>query len=132
MSNPATPIANNAMQMIPKDQWIAFLADFTRRNRGAHARLEVLGGDAGYQVETEDRPFDGVAADVKDAENTIWFSFGSTPSEHLAHGVHGAVKLYAIPASNSSGEVFAAEAGDGSKTVLYLSKPEDFALPPAR
>jgi len=41
----------------------AFLADFTRNNRGAHARLEVLGLDVGYQVETDNRPFDGIAAD---------------------------------------------------------------------
>src|ERR1700688_1200713 len=91
MRNPATIPSAGATDTITvaPDLRIPFLADFTRRNRGAHARLEVLGGDVGYQVETEDRPFDGVAADVKDAENTIWFSFGSTPSDHLAHGVHG-------------------------------------------
>jgi hypothetical protein len=97
------------MQTVLKDEWIAFLADFTRRNRGAHGRLEVLGGDTGYQVETEDRPFNGVAADVKHGEHTIWISFGSTPSDHLAHGVHGAVAVYALPASKRSGEVFAAD-----------------------
>jgi hypothetical protein len=28
---------------IAENQWIPFLADFTRENRGGHARLEVLG-----------------------------------------------------------------------------------------
>jgi hypothetical protein len=131
MSNTATTIGNTLMLTVPKGEWIVFLADFTRRNRGAHGRLEVLGGEIGYQVETEDRPFDGLAADVKDRENTVWISFGSTPADHLTHGVHGAVALYTLPASMSSGEVFAVEVADGSKTVLYLSRPEDFALPPA-
>jgi hypothetical protein len=131
MSGATTPIDNISMQLVQKDQWIAFLADFTRRNRGAHALLEILDRDAGYQVETENRPFDGVAADVKDGEHTIWFSFGSTPSDSLAHGVHGAVALYSGRRSPVRGEVLAAESSDGSRAVLSLSKPDDFALPPA-
>src|SRR5260370_41977477 len=46
---------------IAEDQWITFFAEFTRENRGAHARVEVLGTDVGYQVETDNRPFDGAA-----------------------------------------------------------------------
>jgi hypothetical protein len=59
---------------------MAFSADFTRENRGAHAVVEVLGPDVGYNVQTEDRPFDGIAADVKDGEDTVWITFGSTPA----------------------------------------------------
>jgi hypothetical protein len=55
---------------IEPDRWIPFLAEFTRENRGAHARLEVLAVDQGYQVETENRPFDGVSADAKDVSTT--------------------------------------------------------------
>jgi hypothetical protein len=33
---------------LEKNQWITFLAEFTRQNRGAHARLEVLDPDIGY------------------------------------------------------------------------------------
>jgi hypothetical protein len=131
MSNVEALVGSIPMLTIPKEQWITFLADFTRRNRGAHARIEVLGGEVVYQVQAEDKPFDGVSADVKDGEHTIWLSFGATPSDHLSHGVHGAVVLYTLPASVNSGEVFAVGANDGSKTVLYLSRPEDFALPPA-
>lgn len=131
MSNAATVIDNIEMQMISKDLWIPFLADFTRRNRGARARLEVLGGDTGYQVEIENRLFDGVSADVKDGESTVWISFGLLPSNSLAHGVQRAVALYALRTSIRSGDVFAVEASDGSKTLLSLSRPEDFALPPA-
>jgi hypothetical protein len=131
MSNAATPINDITMQVIPKEQWIAFLAAFTHRNRGAHARLEVLGSEAGYQVETENRPLDGVAADAKDGEDTVWISFGATPADHLTHGVHHAATLYTLRPTENGGEIFAVESSDGSKTVLYLSNPEDFALPPA-
>jgi hypothetical protein len=56
------------MREIEPDRWIPFLAEFTRENRGAHARLEVLAADQGYQVETENPPFDGVSRAHRRAE----------------------------------------------------------------
>jgi hypothetical protein len=79
--NQSTGLQRNA-QGIERDQWGPFLAGFTRENRGAHARLEVLGSDVGYQVETENRPFDGVSADVKHGEDVVWIAFGSTTDDH--------------------------------------------------
>lgn len=74
-------------QEIELDRWIPFLAEFTREYRGAHGRLEVFGADAGYQVETDNRPFDGIPADIKDRENAVWINFESTPADHLTHGI---------------------------------------------
>jgi hypothetical protein len=115
---------------IAKDQWIPFLAEFTRENRGAHARLDVLGEGVGYQVETEDRPFDGVAADIKDQERSVWISFGSTPEDHLTHGVHAVIAIWVLPPTANAGPVLDVESEDGTRTVLELSKPEAYALPP--
>ena len=78
---------------IPQDQWTTFLAEFTRRNRGAHARLETMGTDAGSRVEAEDRPFGGAAADIKDGEQVVWITFGATPEDHFTHGVRKATAL---------------------------------------
>ena len=117
-------------EVLPKDQWIPFLAGFTRRNRGAHGRLEVLDGEAGDVVEVEGKPFEGVSADVKDGEHTIWVSFGGAGSSQLTHGIHEASALYMLEPSDESGEILCAEAADGSKTILSLSKTGDFALPP--
>src|ERR1700722_7669898 len=70
MTNPATIPSAGAYDTITVAPGvrIPFLADFSRKNRGAHARLEVLGPDVGYQVETENRPFDRIVHDVKDCE----------------------------------------------------------------
>jgi hypothetical protein len=118
-------------QEITPDQWIAFFAQFTRENRGAHARLEVLGAEVGYQVETEDRPFDGISTDVKDGERTVWISFGSTPDDHLTHGVHQVTVVRVLPPIGEAGAVVEAVSKDGTRTVLELSRPEAYALPPA-
>ncbi|MCU1334865.1 MAG: hypothetical protein JWO19_446 [Bryobacterales bacterium] len=116
---------------IPQKEWLPFLAQFTRENRGAHARLEIIGQEIGYQVETEDRPFDGVSADVKDGEHTVWIIFGATPEEHHSHGVAKATVLRVMfPDAPGSGPVLEVESQDGTKTLLELSDPEKYALPP--
>lgn len=116
--------------LLDRAQWIAFLAQFSRENRGAHARLDVLGPDVGYQVETEDRPFDGIAADVKDGEDVVWIHFGSTKDDHLTHGVQKVTAIRVRPAAGQRGAAVLIEAQDGTKTLLELSRPEDYALPP--
>ncbi len=99
MSKSNTLSKQSNVQEIHQEQWIPFLAEFTRENRGAHARLEIIGADSdvGFQVETENRPFDGVSADIKDGERTVWITFGSTTTDHLSHGVHGAVAIRMLP-----------------------------------
>src|SRR5436190_23798786 len=90
----AKPIrSQETAQAISAEQWVPMLAQFTRENRGARARLEVIGVDEiGYAVETEDRPFDGVSADTKDREHAVWFAFGPAP-DHLTHGVQSVTAL---------------------------------------
>ncbi len=112
-------------------QWAAFLAQFTRDYRGAHARLEVLGEDVGYQVMTDDRPFDGLAADVKDGERSVWVTFGSTKEEHVTHGVHNVTAIRKGPPPPDAAAVVEIEAADAVRTLLTVSHPEAFALPPA-
>jgi Family of unknown function (DUF5335) len=133
MTNSATIPSAGAHDTItvPRDLRIAFLADFTRNNRGAHARLEVLGPDVGYQVETANRPFDGIVPNAKDGEDAVWIIFGSTPDQHLTHGVHGVTAIRVRLASAVHGAAVLVEAQDGTKTLLEFSRPEDYELPPA-
>jgi hypothetical protein len=118
-----------ARKLEPRE-WASFFNDFTRENRGAHAQLEVIGGEVGYQVETENRPFDGVAADLKDGERAVWITFGSTPADHLNHGVRDISAIYMIPRTETTGAVLEIEADDGTRSLLTLSQPGAYALPP--
>jgi hypothetical protein len=131
MSSP-TPGSRLYFEMVTQDRWIPFLAEFTRENRGAHARLEIIGPDAeaGYQVETEDRPFDGVAADLKDSEKTVWITLGATAEDHLDHGVYGAVAIQVSLPREGRGAILEIQAEDGARTILNLTSPDAFALPP--
>lgn len=118
---------------IREDNWIPFLAEFTQENRGAHATLEMVGGDndTGHYVETEDRPFEGISADVKDKERTVWIAFGATAEEHMTHSVHDVAAIRMLGPTETTGPVLEIESADGGKTLLQLSDAEAYELPPA-
>jgi hypothetical protein len=116
-----------SFEEIEQDQWNPVMATVTRTYRGAHARLEVMGPEVGYQVETEDRPFDGIAADIKDHERIVWIYFGD-----LAHAVHRVNMVRMVPETDDAGPVIEIEDQDGAKTILTLSSAAEFALPPAK
>ena len=85
----------------------------------------------GRQVETEDRQFDGISADAKDGESTVWITFGSTPDGLFTHGIHGATAIRVRPATVDAGAAIEVDARDGTTTLLILSRPEEYALPAA-
>ena len=127
----AKPTPQQATQEIKQDQWIPFFDEFTRENRGAHARLEVIGvADVGYEVATENRPFDGVSADTKDRERSVWLIFGATPQDHFNHAVQNVTAVRTLPPAGLRGAVLEIEAADGTRAILTLTPPEEYLLPP--
>jgi hypothetical protein len=118
-------------QEVRREQWEPVLTSVTRDYRGAHARLQVFGPDVGYQVETADRPFDGIAVDLKDGEHIVWIHFESSPGDHLAHGVHDVTAIRMLQPTATTGPVIEVEGADGTKSLLTLNNPEENALPPA-
>ncbi len=130
MGQPTTVSEQTETLEIARDQWLPFLSEFTRANRGAHGQIEVLGSEIGRFVETEDRPFDGIAADVKDREDAIWIHFGANPDDIISHAVSNVTAIRARSATAQLGPALEIDAADGTRTILTLSRPEDFALPP--
>ena len=116
---------------VAREEWNAFMATFTRENRGAHGELEVLGLDGGRYVPIENRPFDGIAADLKDGENTVWIMFGQDEKDRVAHGIHQVTAVRVRPPAGSSGAAIEVDSEDGTRTLLELSRPEAYELPPA-
>jgi len=90
----------------------------------------VLGPDIGYQVQTDDRPFDGIAADLKDGEHAVWISFGSTNKNHFTHGVQNVRAIRVRLPAGQSGPALEFTAQDGTSTVFELSARDAYALPP--
>jgi hypothetical protein len=116
---------------IERDIWIGYLGEFTRENRGAHAQLEVLGNDdIRRAIETQNRPFEGISADVKDGEDAVWITLAPTPAGNFTHGIQKVTAIRVRPPAGRAGAAVEIDAEDGTTTLLELSRPEDFELPP--
>jgi hypothetical protein len=113
-------------QEIDRNQWNAVFTSITNEYRGVHARLEIIGKDLGDQAPTEDTPFQGISADNKDGENVVWIDFG----DNLNHGIHGVKAVRMLPPTGANGPVIEVAADDGTKTLLRLGLPGEYALPP--
>jgi len=121
-------------EIIAPDQWNEFFRELTKEARGSHATLEIIANDVGDQIETNDRPFEGVSADVKDNERTVWISFGGFPNsampDHLTHGVHNVEAVRVVRGIDTSRMTLEIESQDHTKTLLLIEHPSKFALPP--
>jgi hypothetical protein len=122
-----TPSATT--QNIEEDQWIKFLDEFTRQNRGAHARLEILGPDVGSQLEAENRPFGGISADTKAGEHNVSITFGSSAEDHLERGIQNVTGIWLRPATGHAGPTLEVLSRDGTRALLELSRADAYALP---
>ncbi len=89
MSDSIGASVQRSTQEIPFDQWLPFLARFTRENRGPSTAF------------------------------------------HFTHGVNGATVIRVLPATDRTGAALEVEAQDGTRTMLELTRPEEYALPPA-
>jgi hypothetical protein len=125
----AKPTRQSGAVEIPEDRWNAFFREFTGENLGAHGRLEMMNlDDVGREVGLENRPFQGISADTKGSDTAIWITFGTTPNDHFAHGIHGAKSVRWLRAEGDRGAVLEIVDRDGTKTILTLSPPQEFAL----
>src|SRR5690242_17901006 len=94
MAQPGTLAQQGQTEEISQDRWNVYLTAFTQENRGAHGQLEVLGDEEVPRVvETENKPFDGISADVKNGERTVWILFGADAGDRITHGVRNAVAI---------------------------------------
>jgi hypothetical protein len=105
------------------------MTELTRSNRGAHARLEVLGIDMGRYVPAENQPFDGISADLKDGEDAVWIFFGRDPVNRVTHGIQQVTAVRVRPPVGSSGYAIEVDSQDGARTVLELTLPQAYELP---
>jgi nucleotide-binding universal stress UspA family protein len=68
-------------------EWAERLEEFTRRNRGRIATLEVIDPEIGAQVEEQGFPFMGAAFDPRDAHVQLFLGTDK-PERHLTRNIH--------------------------------------------
>jgi hypothetical protein len=105
----------------------------SRRDRGAHARLEIIGAgsDAGFQVEAKIDP------------STVFRPIskrGTHRVDHLRPNDNGPSVAWRarrrrdpdVTSHRPTGALLEIESADGAKNILYPATPEAYSLPPGR
>ena len=96
--------------------WKIQLEDFTRRNRGRRATIELEDLELGTQVLEAGYAFGGAAYDEKDEHVTLMLSAMAERTQHVTHSI-GGVSAVAI-GTGSDGCDLALRIGHGSGQTL--------------
>jgi Family of unknown function (DUF5335) len=111
---------------IERDQWKAFLDEFSKRNQFRPTRLEVIGKEVGAQEEEEYVPLVGVSFETKGpaAGSVEILLAGQTPADqrHVEHIVNNVQQIAPLLGTTTLEEGLGIEDQEGNKTLLRFEK----------
>jgi hypothetical protein len=110
---------------IRTDDWQKYLNDFSRRNAGRTARLEVLSEDLGAQGnDVEKLPLQGITLDNRSSLNSsleIMLGGGDADDmRHLTHTVPRVRRIVAKFGPDAREDALEIESEDGARTLLIF------------
>jgi hypothetical protein len=109
---------------IERDEWQSYLDDFSKRNRGRAARLELIGGELGAQSEAEMLPFEGVTFESKGAQaasvEIMLGGAGAADARHLTHTVTEVRRIVPKMGADGREDALEIEGGDGVLGILIF------------
>jgi len=101
-------------------EWTERLEEFTRRNAGKLARLEVIDPEIGAQIEENHAPFVGASFDPRDGRVHIMFG-GRDGGGHLTRSIGGVTAVQMLR-DRAGRDVFLRVAHGRGQTLLTLER----------
>lgn len=101
------------------ESWVRLLHEFTQRNAGRRARLELDDPELGAQWQEVDYPLLGVAYDRRDERVEIMVGFMGDTDQRLTHSITDVSELEVLGSASGRGEVLRIGHG-GVQTLLRL------------
>ena len=120
---------------IRTDDWQKYLNDFSRRNAGRTARLEVFSEDLGVQGDDVERlPLQGITLDKRSSlTSSLEIMLGGGGAAHMRHLTHTVPRVRRIVAKfgpDAREDALEIESEDGARTILVFETltelPENF------
>ena len=110
---------------IRTDDWQKYLNDFSRRNAGRTARLEVLSEDLGAQGnDVEKLPLQGITLDKRSSlTSSLEIMLGGGGADDLRHLTHTVPRVRRIVAKfgpDAREDALEIESEDGARTLLIF------------
>jgi uncharacterized protein DUF5335 len=115
---------------IPKDQWLPYFNDFSKRHYGWGVTLEVLGSDLGDQPVAQGPPLQGLSYEKAGSEaGDILVEIGDAGFPYEVHHVDRPRRVLVTDSDPGAETDIRIESEDGVVTLVRLRpRPE---LPPA-
>jgi hypothetical protein len=109
------------MREILREGWADFLDTFSRQHEGWLVTVEVLGAEIGAQVEAEEKPLEGISAELKSGgEDSISIIVGRTPAERVTHNITAPTHVRIEQAENGVDMALQIESSGGTTTLVRL------------
>jgi len=99
-------------------EWAERLEEFTRRNTGRRATLELIATDLEAQLEERDVPFLGASFDPRDGRIHVMFG---EQGRHVTHSVAGVTGVQMLHDRNGR-DLFLRVVHEGGQTLLTLER----------
>ncbi len=106
---------------IPREEWISFFDNLSRKQEGWEVTLEVLSPDIGDQIEQRHMLLAGVTAEVADQSDKIEIMMGGKPSGHITHIINAPTQVNLQLTDVGVYTAVQIKAADGTTTLLHLS-----------
>lgn len=109
---------------IRTDDWQKYLTDFSRRNAGRTARLEVLSENLGVQGDDVKRlPLQGITLDKSTLASSLEIMLGGGGAADMRHMTHTVPRVRRIVAKfgpDAREDALEIESEDGARTLLIF------------
>ena len=114
---------------IQQEQWQAYLDEFSKRNSGRLADLQVLSEEIGTEREAEMLAFEGITLETKGSlaasVEIMLGGAGPADSRNLTHTVTEVRRIVPKIGADEREDALEIEAVDGAKTLLiFKAAPE--------
>ena len=110
-------------RQIPREEWISFFDDLSKKLEGQSVALEVFGPDIGDQIEERRMFFAGLTADVTDRvgkQDQIEIMLGGNPEAHLTHTITAPTEVDLQQTDLGVASSLQIKAADGTTSLLRL------------
>jgi|ERR1700733_4213193 hypothetical protein len=104
-------------QKIPREEWVKFFDDFSKKHMGWITSIELMGRKIGDQEETSGLPLVGISADLKDREHRIEIGVGGQPDSNFTHIINSP-KAVEVRAAAGGLEALEVTSSDGTTTLV--------------
>lgn len=111
-------------RQIPREEWISFFDDLSKKLEGQSVALEVFSPEIGDQLEERRMFFAGLTADVTDKagqQDKIEIMLGGNPDAHLTHTITAPTEIDLQQTERGIVSVLQIKAADGTTSLLRLN-----------